>query len=83
MPVCFVAGTLIATPAGAVPVEGLRPGDLVETWDQGAQPVRWVTSTTRSLADLVTNRNPAPCASGRCAGHSKLSAVAVFPICPA
>ncbi|MBL4558577.1 MAG: Hint domain-containing protein [Rhodobacteraceae bacterium] len=55
MPVCFVAGTLIATPAGAVPVEGLRPGDLVETWDQGAQPVRWVTSTTRSLADLVTN----------------------------
>jgi hypothetical protein len=55
MPVCFVAGTLIATPAGAVPVEGLRPGDLVETWDQGAQPVRWVTSTIRSLADLVTN----------------------------
>jgi hypothetical protein len=54
-PVCFVAGTLIATPAGAVPVERLRPGDLVETWDQGAQPVRWVTHTIRSLADLVTN----------------------------
>jgi hypothetical protein len=54
-PVCFVAGTLIATPSGAVPVESLRPGDLVATWDQGAQPVRWVTHTTRSLADLVTN----------------------------
>jgi hypothetical protein len=54
-PVCFVAGTLIATPSGAVPVESLRPGDLVATWDDGAQPVRWVTHTTRSLADLVTN----------------------------
>jgi hypothetical protein len=44
-PVCFVAGTLIATPSGAVPVERLRPGDLVATWDEGAQPVRWVTHT--------------------------------------
>lgn len=38
---CFVAGTLIATPGGEVPVEQITPGDLVLTKDNGAQPVRW------------------------------------------
>jgi hypothetical protein len=54
-PLCFVSGTLIATPSGAVPVESLRPGDLVATWDDGVQPVRWVTHTPRTMADLVRN----------------------------
>lgn len=44
---CFVAGTLIRTPDGDVPVESLMPGDLVETQDDGAQPVRWIG--TRSV----------------------------------
>lgn len=39
--ICFVAGTMIRTPRGEVPVESLRPGDLVDTQDNGAQPVRW------------------------------------------
>jgi hypothetical protein len=39
---CFVEGTRIATPDGEVPVEALRPGDLVLTRDRGPQPVRWV-----------------------------------------
>ena len=39
---CFVAGTLIATPDGEVPVETLSPGDLVMTRDHGAQPLRWI-----------------------------------------
>jgi hypothetical protein len=38
---CFVAGTRIRTPSGPVPVEDLRPGDLVMTRDDGAQPLRW------------------------------------------
>ena len=38
---CFVAGTLIRTPGGEVPVETLQPGDLVITQDHGAQPLRW------------------------------------------
>lgn len=41
-PVCYVAGTRIATPRGDVEVEGLRPGDLVLTLDEGAQPVLWM-----------------------------------------
>jgi hypothetical protein len=39
---CFVAGTLIRTPDGEVPVDALHPGDLVITQDDGAQPLRWI-----------------------------------------
>ena len=41
---CFVAGSLIRTPYGEVPVEALQPGDLVDTRDDGPQPVRWIGS---------------------------------------
>ncbi|MFM9857255.1 Hint domain-containing protein [Pseudoxanthobacter sp. M-2] len=40
--VCFLAGTMIATPAGETPVESLAIGDLVLTADGRAAPVRWV-----------------------------------------
>jgi len=39
---CFAAGTRILTPDGEVPVETLRPGDLVTTHDDGPQPLRWI-----------------------------------------
>ncbi len=39
---CFTAGTLIATSGGPVPVEMLRPGDMVLTRDHGPQPLRWI-----------------------------------------
>ncbi|NIZ60434.1 2,3,4,5-tetrahydropyridine-2,6-carboxylate N-succinyltransferase [Sedimentitalea sp. CY04] len=39
---CFVAGSMIRTPYGELPVENLQPGDLVMTRDDGAQPIRWV-----------------------------------------
>jgi len=39
---CFAAGTLIRTAGGEVPVELLAKGDLIETRDSGAQPVRWI-----------------------------------------
>jgi len=39
---CFVAGSRIRTPYGEFPVEDLQPGDLVETRDDGAQPIRWI-----------------------------------------
>lgn len=40
-PVCFAAGTRIATPQGWRRVEELRAGDLVETLDDGPQPILW------------------------------------------
>ena len=39
---CFVAGTMVLTPRGEVPVETLAPGDLVLTKDDGPQPLRWI-----------------------------------------
>ena len=43
---CFVAGTRIDTPDGPRPVEAIKPGDLVLTRDDGAQPVRWAGART-------------------------------------
>ena len=43
---CFVAGTRILTQTGEVPVETLRPGDLVMTQDHGLQPLCWVGRRT-------------------------------------
>jgi hypothetical protein len=46
---CFMAGTQIATPAGMVPVEALREGDLVCVTDGRALPVRWLGRQTVAL----------------------------------
>ncbi len=39
---CFVAGTMIRTDRGDVPVERLKVGDFVRTRDDGLQPLRWI-----------------------------------------
>ncbi|WP_439141471.1 Hint domain-containing protein [Planktotalea sp.] len=39
---CFVAGTLIETKLGKMPVEVLEAGDMILTRDQGYQPLRWI-----------------------------------------
>lgn len=57
---CFCAGTHIATPCGEVPVETLRPGDLVQTRDNGAQPVLWVGQRRYGSAALRSNPNLRP-----------------------
>lgn len=46
--VCFMPGTLIATPSGHRPVESLSRGDLVFTHDGRAAPVRWLGRQTVS-----------------------------------
>jgi hypothetical protein len=48
---CFVAGTLITTDQGDVPVETLQPGDLVMTQDDGPQPLRWIGTRTVAAKD--------------------------------
>ncbi|SOC08656.1 Hint domain-containing protein [Rhodobacter maris] len=39
---CFLSGTLIATPAGPVPIERLRAGDRVTTRDGAPETILWV-----------------------------------------
>ncbi|MEM1352802.1 MAG: Hint domain-containing protein, partial [Pseudomonadota bacterium] len=50
--ICFTQGTRISTPAGAVPVEQLRVGDLVLTKDNGPQPIDWIGRRHMSGARL-------------------------------
>lgn len=46
---CFAKGTHILTPKGERLIEDLHVGDLVETRDGGAQPIRWIGTTTRKV----------------------------------
>lgn len=40
--ICFAAGTRISTPRGPQLVEALDIGDLLNTLDNGLQPIRWI-----------------------------------------
>lgn len=58
--ICVTRGTMIDTPSGAVPVEDLRPGDLVLTEDGRSEPLRWIGSRRLSAADLVADPSLRP-----------------------
>lgn len=49
--ICFVPGTLIATPAGLRSIEDLRVGDPVVTQDNGLQRIGWIGTTTVEATD--------------------------------
>jgi hypothetical protein len=66
---CFVAGTLIETPTGAVSVETLAPGDLVATMDHGAQPLRWIGTR---VVEAKGNMAPIRIAAGTFGAHELL-----------
>ena len=58
--VCFVAGTMIATPNGARAVESLRCGDNVLTADHDAQPIIWTGARRVSSSMLQYNQTLRP-----------------------
>ena len=47
-PPCFVAGTMIRTPNGEVPIEELNVGDHVQTLSGGCAPILWHGQSTVS-----------------------------------
>jgi hypothetical protein len=57
---CFTPGTLIATPKGEVPVEGLRAGDQIITRDNGIQTIRWTGARHLDWAALSANPHLKP-----------------------
>jgi hypothetical protein len=67
-PVCFAAGTRIATPRGEVAVSDLRPGDMVTTLDHGPQPVVWVGRRRAHFGHLGHRHHPVRIAAGAMGG---------------
>ncbi|KIC29648.1 Hint domain-containing protein [Leisingera sp. ANG-M6] len=60
---CFLRGTLIRTPDGEIPVEDLRPGMEVLTYDNGPQVLQW-TGSRRTACTAETA--PVRFAKGSC-----------------
>ncbi|SMO68796.1 Hint domain-containing protein [Paracoccus laeviglucosivorans] len=50
---CFCRGTTILTDRGEIAVQDLRVGDMVQTRDNGLQPVRWIGSRALDRVDLA------------------------------
>ncbi|SHL39793.1 Hint domain-containing protein [Halomonas caseinilytica] len=57
-PVCFAAGTMIATPDGETAVEALSIGDLVMTASGEQVPVKWIGRQTISRLSAAGNYSP-------------------------
>ena len=58
--VCFCNGTLIKTATGDVPVEDIRPGDLLATLDHGLQPVLSCSLRRVSAAEMAADPTTRP-----------------------
>ena len=58
--VCFAEKTRIATPSGPRPIEALRPGDLVQTVDNGPRPILWAERRELGPSDLTANPHHRP-----------------------
>ncbi len=70
--ICFLPGTMIATPDGPRAVETLAPGMPVLTRDNGARPVLWRGETRLSGAELYLHPHlrPLRIRSGGLAGNA-------------
>ena len=66
---CFVAGTMIDTPKGAVRIEDLTPGTLVLTRDHGPQPLRWIGRTRVQAQGALA---PVRFAAGALGAHGQI-----------
>ncbi len=57
---CFTPSTQILSAFGERPVEALRPGDLVQTRDNGLQPIAWVGMRRLDRFELAAQLNLRP-----------------------
>ena len=57
---CYLAGTLIETDTGLVPIEAIRPGDQVLTLDGGHQKVLWAGGQHYPASAVNRNRTLRP-----------------------
>ncbi|HET9019132.1 MAG TPA: Hint domain-containing protein, partial [Acetobacteraceae bacterium] len=69
-PLCYAAGTRLATPAGEVAVENLQAGDAVLALQDGAWTARTVRWVGRFTVDLARHPNPRRAAPIRIRAHA-------------
>jgi hypothetical protein len=79
MPICFMMGTKILSTHGEVPVEDLRPGDLVLTSDHRSVPVRWIGRQTVSRVFSDALRLPVRVKAGALADNVPCRDLLVSP----
>jgi Ca2+-binding RTX toxin-like protein len=58
--VCFTSGTAIMTPTGEVLIDELRPGDMVNTLDNGPQPIAWIGRRDVTKMELAAQETLRP-----------------------
>lgn len=58
--VCFTPDTRILTAFGHMPIQNLKPGDLIHTADNGLQPLLWIGSRDITRARLHVAPHLAP-----------------------
>ncbi|SFB14680.1 Hint domain-containing protein [Poseidonocella pacifica] len=56
--ICFEAKAMIATPNGGVEAQDLRPGDMIDTLDRGAQPLLWTGHQKITFSSSDDKRRP-------------------------
>ncbi|MDS9470182.1 Hint domain-containing protein [Paracoccus sp. MBLB3053] len=49
--VCFTGGTTLNTNRGALPIFMLKPGDLIQTVDNGYQPIVWIGQSIVTVSE--------------------------------
>jgi hypothetical protein len=66
---CFLHGTMIRVPGGEIPVQDLRPGMQVMTYDHGPQTLRWIG---RRRITCTPDTTPIRFAPGSCGNDRPL-----------
>lgn len=62
--ICYASGTRILTPEGERPVESLKIGDDVMTYDHGPMPILWISQSTRRWPGSPDSEKPIQIKSG-------------------
>jgi Ca2+-binding RTX toxin-like protein len=57
---CFTPGSIVITARGAIPVEQVRLGDMIQTADNGMKPVIWIGRRLLNRNDLLDNPHLRP-----------------------
>lgn len=76
---CFTPGTQILTPDGYVLVENLQEGDLIQSRDRGAQPIRKVLRRDLKPSEMTNDLKPVCLREGSLGTNLPFSDLIVSP----